>query len=172
MKLKRCFLPGVIYLLIVTALLAGGCSTPTPSQSQAPIASPTVTTSNTISISPGEDVFEILINGTKLMADFSDNAAANELKAKLSQKDLTITMSEFGRFEKVGELGFSLPASDESITAKSGDIVLYQGDKLSMIYGENTWQYTRLGKIRNIDEKSLRNIFGEGDVTVTLSLPR
>ena len=162
----------MICFLIIIAIFAGGCSESTQSQAQTPSVSPTVTTSNTITTSSDENVFEILINGTKLMADFSDNAAANELKAKLSQKDLTITMSEYGGFEKVGELGFSLPASDESITAKSGDIVLYQGDKLSMIYGENTWQYTRLGKIRDLDEKSLRNIFGEGDVAVTLSFKR
>ena len=106
------------------------------------------------------------------MADFEDNAAGAALKEKLLKGDITLTLDEYGGFEKVGELGFSLPASDESITAKSGDIVLYQGDKLSMIYGENTWQYTRLGKIRDLDEKSLRNIFGEGDVTVRLSISR
>ncbi len=162
----------MICFLIIIAIFAGGCSESTQSQAQTSSVSPTIITSNTIATSFGEDVFEILINGTKLTANFADNAAANELKTKLAQKDLTITMSEYGGFEKVGELGFSLPVSDESITAKSGDIVLYQGDKLSMIYGENTWQYTRLGKIRDLDEKSLRNIFGEGDVTVRLSISR
>lgn len=162
----------MICFLIIIAIFAGGCSESTQSQAQTSSVSPTITTSNTIATSSGDDVFEILINGTKLMADFEDNAAGAALKEKLLKGDITLTLDEYGGFEKVGELGFSLPASDESITAKSGDIVLYQGDKLSMIYGENTWQYTRLGKIRDLDEKSLRNIFGEGDVAVTLSFKR
>ena len=41
---------------------------------------------------------------------------------------------EYGGFEKVGDLGFSLPREDTSITTKVGDIVLYQGNQISIFY--------------------------------------
>lgn len=71
-------------------------------------------------------------------------------------------------FEKVGDLGFSLPQSDEYITTSPGDVVLYNGDEISVFYNSNSWEYTKLGKIQNSGD--LKNILGSGDVTLVLSL--
>jgi hypothetical protein len=73
--------------------------------------------------------------------------------------------------EKVGSLGFDLPRNDEQITAEAGDIILYQGSALVIYYAPNSWNFTRLGKIDDVTEQELREILGDGAVTITLSLP-
>ena len=70
----------------------------------------------------------------------------------------------------MGALGERLPAADEQILAEPGDVMLYQGNSVTIFYGTNSWSYTRLGKIENMDQKKLMEIFGDGDVTVTFSL--
>ena len=51
-----------------------------------------------------------------------------------------------------------------------GDIILYQGNQITIYYDTNTWNFTKLGKIENITQKELKEILGDGDVTVTFSL--
>lgn len=51
----------------------------------------------------------------------------------------------------------------------AGDIVLYAGNQLVIFYGSNSWAYTKLGKI-NLQEKELKQLLGNGDVTATLSV--
>lgn len=77
-------------------------------------------------------------------------------------------MSDYAGFEKVGSLGQSLPTENSRITARSGDIVLYQGNQIVMFYGSNSWSYTRLGKIDDL--AGWQEALGNGDVTVTLSM--
>ena len=79
-------------------------------------------------------------------------------------------MSDYANFEKVGPLGFSLPRNDKSITTTPGDIILYQGNQITIYYDTNTWNFTKLGKIENLTQKELKEILGNGDVTVTFSL--
>lgn len=43
--------------------------------------------------------------------------------------------------------------------------------KLKILIGDkNSWDFTRLGKIDNVDKARLRQILGCGDVTVTFSV--
>ena len=114
----------------------------------------------------------ISVNGHVLKAELADTQAANELYELIKNKPLTLTLNEYGNFEKVGKLPQSLTKSDEQITAQTGDIMLYQGNQMTIFYGENSWNYTRLGKIENVTEKELSEIFGDGDVTVTISAER
>ena len=65
---------------------------------------------------------------------------------------------------------FSLPTSDENIGTTPGDIVLYQGDKISLFYGSHSWSYTKLGKIDNVDSNKLKEVLGSGDGTLEFSL--
>ncbi|MBQ1849408.1 MAG: hypothetical protein II139_03475, partial [Lachnospiraceae bacterium] len=58
---------------------------------------------------------------------------------------------------------------DKQTTTSAGDIVLYSGNQLVVFYGSNSWAYTRLGKI-NLNEKELKNLLSNGDVTITLSM--
>ncbi|MFR3921182.1 MAG: cyclophilin-like fold protein [Dysosmobacter welbionis] len=81
---------------------------------------------------------------------------------------VTIQMSDYAGFEKVGALGASLPASNSQTTTQAGDIVLYQGNQIVLFYGSNSWSYTRLGKIDDLT--GWAEALGSGDVSVTFSL--
>ena len=81
---------------------------------------------------------------------------------------VTIQMSDYAGFEKVGALGTSLPTNNSQTTTQAGDIVLYQGNQIVLFYGSNSWSYTRLGKIDDLTGWS--EALGSGDVSVTFSL--
>ena len=116
-----------------------------------------------------EQLLKIEVNGNTLYADFEDNSSAEALKEKLQAGSLTLEMEDYGGFEKVGDLPFSLPSNDENITTSAGDVILYQGNKLTIYYDTNTWSFTKVAKIRDADS-SLKSKLGEGSVTVKLSL--
>ena len=100
----------------------------------------------------------------------ADNSSADAFIALLEQGNITVSMHDYGDFEKVGSLGSSLPTNDESITTEPGDVILYQGDQITIYYDTNTWNFTRLGKVRNLSQKELKEALGAGDVTVEFSL--
>lgn len=79
-------------------------------------------------------------------------------------------MHDYGNFEKVGDLPWGLPTNDEEITTKTGDIILYQGNKITIYYDENQWNFTKIGKISYVDEEELREVLGDGDVTAEFSV--
>lgn len=118
----------------------------------------------------GSDCFYITAGGTTFAADFADNSSAQALQALLGQGDLTLTMSDYGDFEKVGSLGTQLPRNDEQITTGPGDVILYQASSITIYYDTNTWNFTRLGKIQDVTREDLLAALGEGDVEVTFSL--
>lgn len=121
---------------------------------------------NTDGAETGEDTMWLIIGETKLKATLCDNAAARALKASLP---LTIEMSDYGNFEKVGTLGTRLPQDDRTIATQAGDLILYQGNHFVIYYDTNRWSLTRLGRIDNVTQSELKAILGEGDVTVTLT---
>lgn len=110
------------------------------------------------------------VGGNSMTATLTDNEATRELRKLLEQGDITIRMSDYGGFEKVGALPQSLPTSNTQITTVPGDIMLYQGNQMVIFYGSNSWSYTRLGKIDGATLSNLRQFLGNGDITLTLSL--
>ena len=114
----------------------------------------------------------IKINNNVLNIGLEDNYATIELKERLKNGDIVVNAHEYGGFEKVGDLGFSLTREDTNITTSAGDIVLYQGNQISLFYNSNSWSYTKLGKILNVSSSELKNILGNGDVTITFTLSR
>ncbi|WP_321347778.1 cyclophilin-like fold protein [uncultured Draconibacterium sp.] len=111
------------------------------------------------------------IGDTKLAATLADNSSAEALAEALAKAPITIDMRDYGNMEKVGSLGRDFPTNNESITTEPGDIILYQGSALVIYYAPNTWNFTRLGKIDDISKEELMQVLGEGDITITLSLP-
>ena len=105
-------------------------------------------------------------------ATMVDNAATQELVARLQQASVTVTLNSSGGFEIWGALGFSLPTSNQQVNAQPGDIVLYNGSNICMFYGTNSWSYTRLGHIDGLSESELRTFLhaGGSNISVTLSL--
>ena len=114
------------------------------------------------------NVINLKVNNHVLKVKLEDNPAAKALMDKLKMGDVTIHAEDYRGFEKVGNLGFSLPRSDKYITTSVGDIVLYDGEEISLFYNSNSWSYTKLGKLQNI--KDLKKILGTGDVKLVLSL--
>ncbi len=119
-----------------------------------------------------ENIMYIEIGNTILTAELADNSSANALKEMLAEGSITIEMSDYANFEKVGDLGKSLPRNDEQITTEAGDLILYQGNSFVIYYDTNSWNFTRLGKIKDVSADELRDILGDEDVTVTLSLEK
>lgn len=115
-----------------------------------------------------ESKLKITVGDEVLLATFEDNLSAEEFRDLLAQGPVTVEMDDYGGFEKVGSLGTALTRSDEQITTQPGDVILYQGDQITIYYGTNTWNFTRLARID--DPTDLREKLGEETVSVTFSL--
>lgn len=92
------------------------------------------------------------------------------LLALLKDGDITVNAHDYGSFEKVGSLGTKLPTNDEQITTEPGDVILYQGNQITVYYDTNSWNFTRLGRVQGVTAEELKGILGAGDVTMVLSL--
>ena len=110
----------------------------------------------------------VQVGTSTFTATLEDNAAVGALVEMMENGPVTIRMSDYAGFEKVGALGSSLPTSNRQTTTQAGDIVLYQGNQIVMFYGSNSWSYTRLGTIDDLT--SWTEALGSGDVSVTFSL--
>ena len=111
---------------------------------------------------------KITVGDCELQATFEDNSSAEEFRELLEEGPLTIEMEDYGGFEKVGPLGTSLSRNDTQITTQPGDVILYQGNQITIYYGTNSWSFTRLARID--DPSGLQEKLGEGTVSVTFSL--
>ena len=118
------------------------------------------------------DKMYITIDGQTQRVTLVDNAATRALVEKLQQAPVSVTLNSSGGFEIWGALGFSLPTSNQQMTAQPGDVILYNGSNICLFYGSNSWSYTRLGKIDGLSESELRTFLkaGESNITVMLSL--
>ena len=123
-----------------------------------------------IILGKSENRINITIDGRTMSATLAVNDATKALAEKLAGGPVTITMSNYGGFEKVGALPWALPASDTRITTKPGDIMLYTGNNIVIFYGENTWAYTPLGVLDSASPEEISSFVGTGDKQVTLSL--
>lgn len=83
------------------------------------------------------EMIEISFNGHTYPATLADNSLATAFAELLKNGPLTIPAHDYGGFEKVGELGTTLPRNDEQITASAGDIILYQGNQITLYYAQN-----------------------------------
>lgn len=165
----------VCMLLVVLSLTAcnvreAPVGSPTfPAQSAAPVEE-TVSPQQSpeAGSSQEEAMLKITVGDYELLATFEDNSSAEEFKQLLAQGPVTVEMDDYGGFEKVGSLGTTLTRNDRQITTEPGDVILYQGNQLTIYYGTNTWSFTRLARID--DPTDLREKLGDGTVSVTFSL--
>lgn len=120
-----------------------------------------------------QEKLQITIGGETRQATLVDNAATQELVTRLQQSPVTLSLDTNGGFEIWGPLGFSLPTSNQQMTAQPGDVVLYSGSNICLFCGTNLWSYTLLGHIDGLSEGGALRTFlhiGESGVSVTLSL--
>lgn len=148
---------------VVLVLCLAACSTashPSPTSTISPESKEDTTVDT--------HTFYLTVEGVTFPATFADNQGAEALADLLTDGPLTLSLEDYGSFEKVGSLGQSLPTSNTHITTQSGDIVLYQGNQIVLFYGSNAWSYTRLGQVTDLT--GWQEALGHGDVTVTFSL--
>ena len=163
-----------IFYLLLAVLGQSACgavesptgSTPPPSQSV--VTQPESSQPQDNSSSQEEPMLKITVGDQELLATFAENSSAEEFQELLSQGPVTISMEDYGGFEKVGPLGATLTRNDTRITTQPGDVILYQGNQITIYYGTNTWNFTRLAKIN--DSTNLKAKLGAGTVQVTFSL--
>ena len=101
-------------------------------------------------------------------ATLEQNQAVNELIDMMKEGPVTIEMSDYSGFEKVGPLGKELTTDNHQTTTTEGDIVLYNGNQIVIFYGSNSWSYTRIGKIDDLT--NWKKALGSGDVTAVFTV--
>lgn len=109
----------------------------------------------------------IAVNDSVFYATPEDNPSAAAFVEKLSSEAIEVEMRDYGNFEKVSPLPWTLERSDETITTEPGDVILYQGNQITIYYDRNTWDFTRLAKIEGVSREELLDALGDGNATVT-----
>lgn len=109
----------------------------------------------------------VYINDDVLTIKPADNSSAQAFIELLRAGDRTIEMHDYGSFEKVGEIGTSLPRNDEPITTDPGDVILYLGTEITIYYDVNHWNFTRLGKVQGLTQAELKSILRAGGENVS-----
>lgn len=114
----------------------------------------------------------VTVNGNKLEVTLAANSSVDALVEILKQGDITYTATDYGGFEKVGDIGHTLPQNDMQITTQAGDVILYQGSSICLYYDTNTWNFTRIGKINGYSDSEIRSLLGAGSGSglITISL--
>lgn len=160
-----------LFCILLAALGLSGCGEVPADPALPPTTEPSITQpqpSEPSEPDQEESALKITVGEYELLATFADNPSAEEFKALLAQGPITVQMDDYGGFEKVGPLGTTLTRSDEQITTQPGDVILYQGNQITIYYGTNSWNFTRLARID--DPTDLQAKLGDGTVSITFSL--
>ena len=147
----------IVAILLLSACSSDAASSTKPSQPESDKGSASMK-------------LKIHVNDTTFTATLADNSSATALKELLQKGDLTLDMEDFSNFEKVADLPTTLPRNDTQIDTDAGDLILYLGKRIVIYYDKNSWNFTRLGKIDNVNKKRLKQILGDGNATVTFSV--
>lgn len=116
----------------------------------------------------------IISNGEKHIFTLTlfKNESVDDLISLIYENEnkLELNISSYGNFEYIASLPRSIKRNDERIEAKSGDVVLYNGNTISIMYGENSWSYTLLGRIKETNEGEIIKNSLESYETIELAL--
>ena len=126
-------------------------------------------TKNNSTVNDEKEHMKLYFNDTEIPVIWENNPTVQELMETVNNKDIIVQMSMYSDNEQVGSLKKTYTNNDEQITTHCGDIVLYNGDKIVVFYGSNSWAYTRLGKL-NIPETDVTELLSNGDITLKLAI--
>ena len=158
-----------IILLIMMMLCLSSCnSNKNNGTSQSLSVSENVITSDintTINENEVEEM-KLYIDDLNLDVTWEDNGSIKELM-KLAKDEIIINMHEYGGFEQTGTIGKSIKRNDKQIDVIPGDIVLYNGNAISIFYNPSSWSYTRLGHI-NLSNEELNKLLNKEKVILKL----
>ena len=119
---------------------------------------------------PEENQIRITVGEQSFVVSLEDNESAAALRELLKDGDKTIPASNHGGFEKVCQLGTTLPSNDVQTKTAAGDVMLYSSDQIVIFYDSNSWAYTRLGKVEDLTAEELEEILSGPETEITLSL--
>ena len=112
----------------------------------------------------------ITVNAFKLKVMLEQNSSVAALIDILKQEDIVYT-AYGNNFEIYGDMGHSLPTNNTQITSQAGDVLLWAGNNICIFFGNNSYSYTRIGKIEGYSAELLKSMLGTNDsVQVKLSL--
>lgn len=112
----------------------------------------------------------ITVNGNKLKVALAENSTVDALVELLKKGDITYT-AHANNFEIYGDIGHSLPTNNTQLTSEVGDVFLWAGDNICIFFGNNSYSYTRIGKIEGYSASELKAILAPtSNVEVTLGL--
>lgn len=157
------------FVLIALFFLVA-CSDAASHSSQPETQTPKSSASSTSKVGEAPVKLKIHVNDTAFTATFEENSSAKAFAEFLAQGDMTLDMHDYGSFEKVADLPRSFPRNDKQIDTDAGDIILYQGNSITIYYDKNSWNFTRLARIDNVNKKRLQQILGKGNVKATFSV--
>ena len=171
---------GMLFLAFVLAFALTACAAHTARENRDISASENSNTgmSESSDIRAGENnntqedetemKMNVQIGDYTFTATLEQNQAVNELIDMMKKGPVTIEMSDYSGFEKVGPLGKGLTTDNHQTTTTEGDIVLYSGNQIVIFYGSNSWSYTRIGKIDDLT--NWKKALGSGDVTAVFTV--
>ena len=158
----------IVVLLLFAACSADAASSVKPTQPEA--QTPKSSASTSTKMGEATVKLKIHVNDTTFTATLEENSSAKAFAEFLAQGDLSLDMHDYGSFEKVADLPRSFPRNDTQIDTDAGDIILYQGNSITIYYDKNSWNFTRLARIDNVNKKRLQQILGKGNVKATFSV--
>lgn len=163
-----------LLLVLVFAVGIAACSAAQQSDDTSTLNSTQSAITEAENTDETEDITEMKMNvkigSSTFTATLEDNTATRELIEMMQQAPITIDMSDYSGFEKVGPLGRSLTTDNYQTTTRAGDIVLYNGNQIVMFYGSNSWSYTRIGKIDDLS--GWEDALGSGSITAEFSIAK
>ena len=167
-----------LFTFIAALLLLSACSSDAASSSPTAAKNSSQPLADDVQSPPSSEAgkgtavmkLKIHVNDTTFTATLNDNSSAKALVELLQKGDLTLDMEDFSNFEKVADLPVQLPRNDTPTETDAGDLILYLGKRIVIYYDKNSWNFTPLGKIDNVNKKRLKQILGDGNATVTFSV--
>ncbi len=118
-----------------------------------------------------EDINMYLQIGDRVLTvQMAENSTVQALFDLLADGPITLEMTDYAGMEKGASLPETLPENNEPMNTVPGDVILFQGRTFVIYYSTNSWSLTPLGKVQGVTEEELRELLGDGDVSVTLSL--
>ena len=117
-----------------------------------------------------DNQIRVTVGSSSFIVNLENNETAKALREMLADEDLTISASNYGGFEKVCQLGKTLPRNDKQITTEAGDVMLYSGNQIVFFYGANSWSYTKIGKVEASSIEELESVLSGSETEVILSI--
>lgn len=105
---------------------------------------------------------KMYINGINVEVEWENNNTIKEIIN--DDKNIRVATVRYGNNEQVGYLGKRYISDDKNMKVKKGDIVLYDEDKIVIFYDNHEWRYTKLGKIKNVDERIIKELRKEKSI--------